>query len=282
MTTSWQLTRTFASEQGDIRWDVLGDGPPVVLLHGTPFSSYVWRDVAAGLARRFTVYVWDLAGYGASDKRDGQDVSLAAQTRIFAALLDHWGLDDPFVVAHDFGGAVALRTLLLERRRYAALVLADAVSVAPWGTGFFRLASEHAEVLARLPDPVHDGLVRGYATWAAHREPAREVIDALAAPWAGAGGKAALYRQIVQNDQRYTDEIQPRYGEIDVPTLILWGEEDAWLPVAQARELHGLIPGSRLRTIAGAGHLVQLDAPTQVTAEIVAFLSDPDLATPTG
>lgn len=269
----WTLTRTFASEQGSIRWDVLGVGPPVVLLHGTPFSSYVWRDVAHALSTRFTVYVWDLAGYGQSEQRDGQDVSLAAQGRVFAALLDHWGLGEPSVVGHDFGGTVALRTLLLEERSYTALVLVDAVGVGPWGTGFFRVASDHAEVLNRLPDPVHDGLVRGYVSWPMRRRPTPDVVDRLTAPWLGADGRAALYRQIVQNGQRFTDELEPRYGDIAVPTLVLWGEHDQWLPIAQGRELAGLIPGARFHAIPGADHLVQHDAPAAVAVEIAAFLT---------
>lgn len=274
MTRRWVLRHAYASEQGEIRWDVLGDGPPVVLLHGTPFSSYVWRDVAAALARHHTVYVWDLAGYGQSEQREGQDVSIAAQTRIHAALLDHWQLERPHVVAHDIGGAVALRTLLLEGRRYASQVLVDPVAVAPWGTGFFQLASAHADTLAELPDPVHEGMVRGYVGWAANRSLPPEVVDRLVEPWTGAIGKAAFHRQIEQNDQRMTDEVQPRYAEIDVPTLIVWGEEDAWLPLERGVELQGLIPGSQLRTIPRANHLVQHDAPTELTAELVRFLTD--------
>ena len=273
MREDWTLTRTFASEQGSIRWDVLGAGPPVVLVHGTPFSSYVWRDVARALSHRFTVYVWDLAGYGQSEQGADQDVSLAAQGRVFAALLDHWGLAEPSVVGHDFGGTVALRTLLLEQRRYARLVLADAVALAPWGTGFFRLASEHAAVLIQLPDPLHESLVRGYVSWPMRRRPPPEVVDRLAAPWLGAAGKAALYRQIVQNNQRFTDELEPHYRDITVPTLVLWGEQDQWVPVAQGRQLAGLIPGARFRTIAGADHLVQHDAPAAVAVEIAAFLT---------
>ena len=269
----WTLTRTFGTEQGEIAWDVLGDGgAPVVLIHGTPFSSYIWREVAPALAQHFRVFVWDLAGYGASAKHYGQDVSLAAQGRILAALLDHWGLDRPHLVGHDFGGTVALRALLLEGRRADRLVLADAVAVAPWGTGFFRLVKEHADVLAQLPDPVHDGMVRGYVSWPSYRPLDLGTIDALAAPWCGAQGRAALYRQIIQNDQHLTDEIQHRYGEIDVPTLILWGEEDNWLPPEQAHQLHGLIPGSKLRLLPGAGHLVQFDAPATLTIELAAFL----------
>lgn len=268
----WQLDHRFDSEQGEIRWARLGGGPPVVLVHGTPFSSYVWCDVAEALAARFTVYVWDLAGFGASEQREGQDVSIAAQARILAALLDHWGLDEPDVVGHDIGGGTVLRTHLLEGRGFRRLVLADAVAVRPWGTGFFQLAKEQHEVLAALPGPVHRGLVEGYVRWAMHRDPAPGAVEALAAPWLGDVGTAALYRQIVQNGQHLTDEVQDRYGEIDIPTLILWGEEDRWLPVSQGEELQQTIPGSRLRTIPGAGHLVQLDAPATVAVEIAGFL----------
>ena len=90
----WVLDRTYRSACGEVRWAVLGaaDAPPVVLLHGTPFSSYVWRAFARGLADRWRVFVWDMPGYGASEKSAGQDVSLAAQGRVFSELLDHWGL----------------------------------------------------------------------------------------------------------------------------------------------------------------------------------------------
>ena len=89
----------------------------------------------------------------------------------------------------------------------------------------------------------------------------------------GVQGKAALYRQIVQNDQRFTDELRDRYRDIAVPTLVLWGEHDRWIPLAQGRELAGLIPGAELRVIPGADHLVQHDAPAAVAVDIAAFLS---------
>lgn len=271
--TSWQLSETFASIQGTIRWTALGAGDPVVLLHGTPFSSYVWRDVAEALASQFRIYVWDMAGYGTSDKFEGQDVSLAEQARVFAAFLDHLGLDAPAVVGHDFGGTVALRTLLIERRAYRRLVLVDPVALRPWGTGFYQLAKEHSDVLRRLPAPVHDGLVRGYVTWAAHRPVPNEVADRLVAPWTDEEGRAALYRQIIANDQQATDDIQDRYGEINVATKIIWGEHDAWLPLTQAHELQRAIPGAQLVVLPDAGHLVQHDQPRALTDAIADFLA---------
>src|SRR5690606_32031216 len=88
----------------------------------------------------------------------------------------------------------------------------------------------------------------------------------------GEPGQGAFYRQIAQADQRHTDEIEPRYRDIDLPVLVCWGEEDTWLPVAQARELVKRIPGARLRLLPGAGHLVQEDAPAQLTGVLLRFL----------
>src|SRR5919199_3057070 len=135
----WALHERFATDEGDIAWDLLGEGPPVVLVHGTPWSSWVWRRVAAALSERFTVYTFDLLGFGASDKRPGQDVSLAAHGARFAALLDTWRLERPAVVAHDIGGAIALRAHLLHGRAVASLALVDVVALGSWGTPFYRL-----------------------------------------------------------------------------------------------------------------------------------------------
>ena len=86
-----------------VRWSRRGSGPPVVFCHGTPWSSALWARIADALSADFTVYLWDMTGYGASTMADGQDVSLAAQGALFAELLGHWDLADPHVVAHDYG-----------------------------------------------------------------------------------------------------------------------------------------------------------------------------------
>ncbi|MGX1402775.1 pimeloyl-ACP methyl ester carboxylesterase [Streptomyces ambofaciens] len=65
--------------------------------------------------------------------------------------------------------------------------------------------------------------------------------------------------------------MQDRYAGIDLPTLICWGEEDAWIPVAKGRELAALVPGARWEPIAHAGHLVQEDAPAELTAALLGF-----------
>ncbi|MFD3440704.1 alpha/beta fold hydrolase [Streptomyces sp. NPDC058685] len=276
--SDWQLTETFRSTSGDVRWDRLGQSgrQPVVLLHGTPFSSYVWRAVARSLARRHEVFVWDMPGYGASEKSAGQDVSLAAQGRVFTELLAHWGLEEPLVVAHDFGGAVSLRAHLLHGARYRALALVDPVALAPWGSPFFRLVGEHSDVFERLPPALHHALVREYVSSASSPGLHPAVLDRLVEPWLGDLGQPAFYRQIAQADQLYTDEVQDRYAGIGVPTLVCWGHDDTWIPMAKGQELAARIPGARFEPIAGAGHLVQEDAPAELTAALIDFLSRAD------
>ncbi|MEV0258947.1 alpha/beta fold hydrolase [Streptomyces sp. NPDC050732] len=272
----WVLDQTFEGPTGTVRWAALGpaDAPPVVLVHGTPFSSYVWRDVARALAGGHRVYVWDLPGYGASEMRAGQDVSLAAQGRVLTALLGHWGLDRPAVVAHDFGGCVALRAHLLHGARYGRLALVDPVALPPWGSPTYRLLGANADVFTQLPPALHRALVRGYVSSASARGLRPAVLDRLVEPWCTGEGQAAFYRQIEQNDQRFTDEIQGRYGELRLPVLICWGAGDTWIPAAKGEELAKLVPGSRLRLIEGAGHLVQEDAPAELTGELTRFLSE--------
>lgn len=269
---TWEPSERYETSHGTVRWQSWGTGDPVVFLHGTPFSSYVWRDIAAGLGSRHRVFVWDMPGYGRSEMRQGQDVSLAAQQSVFTGLLHHWELENPTVVAHDFGGAVALRSAVLDRLHYRRLVLLDAVSLRPWGSEFFRLVREHSEVFAALPAHLHEALVRSYISTASHTGPRAAVLDALVEPWLGPIGQQAFYRQISHADERHTREVEDRYGELGFPVLIGWGSEDRWLPPEHARRLAKLIPHARLRWIEQAGHLVQEDAPGRLTGILGEFL----------
>ena len=256
-----------------VRWQVAGEGPPVVLCHGTPWSSALWDPLATELAKTWRVYCWDMLGYGQSAKTPNDDVSIAAQAALFDALLNHWNLASPQIVAHDIGGAVALRTHLLHHRAYRSLTLVDVVALAPWGSDFFRLVHDHPEVFEQLPADLHVALLRAYIRGASHRTLSDSQLDELSDPWLGADGQAAFYRQIAQADQRHTDEIEALYPTVRIPTQIVWGAQDPWIPVDRGRRLSGLIPGSRLKVIEHAGHLLQLEAPHELAITVRDFLS---------
>jgi len=256
-----------------IAWKSIGEGPPLVFCHGTPWSSTLWAPFADALARDFTVYLWDMPGYGMSSKEPHHNVDLGVQGEAFSSLLSHWELDRPHVVAHDYGGAVSLRAHLLHGHEFASLCLVDVVALRPWGSPFFTLVKENADVFAQLPAAVHRGALDAYIAGASHRGLSPETAEMLAAPWTGVEGKTAFYRQIAQADERYTDELEPRLHNVGAPTHIIWGEDDTWIPADRAQRLHTSIPGSSLTTVPTAGHLIQLDAPVALMADLQRWLS---------
>ncbi len=87
---SLELPHRSRTSRGEIAFGVLGDGPPVVLVHGTPSRALVWRRVAERLRERHTVFVFDLLGFGDSERRVDQDVSLRAHGEVLAELVQGW------------------------------------------------------------------------------------------------------------------------------------------------------------------------------------------------
>jgi pimeloyl-ACP methyl ester carboxylesterase len=264
-----ELPNTSTIGGNAVRWGTCGEGPALVAIHGTPFSSQVWRRIAPQLADQRTVYFFDLVGYGQSEMRDGQDVSLGVQNRVLAALFEEWGLDRPDMLAHDFGGATALRAYYLNGLRYATLTIFDAVSLAPWGSPFVRHVRQHEPVFAGMPGYMHRALLEAYLRTAAHNPLSEEAIEVYSAPWLGPVGQAAFYRQIAQMDQRFTDEVQGLYGAMDCPVTVLWGEEDDWIPVATGEALAALVSNGPCVRVPNAGHLVQEDRPEAIVAAVL-------------
>ena len=214
-----------------------------------------------------------MVGYGNSAKGEA-DVSLGIQNSVFDALRDHWELDVPIVFGHDFGGAVALRTRLLNDRRYAALILMDAVAVRPWGSPFFRHVQRHEAAFAGVAAYMHEAMVRSYVKTAAHQKIGPDVLDHIIAPWLGPEGQPPFYRQIAQSSQLYTDEVQDRYQKIDDPTVVLWGEQDSWIPIDRGLELAAALGNARFESIPDAGHLVIEERPDELWSHIQRFLSE--------
>jgi pimeloyl-ACP methyl ester carboxylesterase len=263
----------FASSQGRIRYDLRGEGSPVVLVHGTPSSSFVWQKVWPSLSARWQVLTYDLAGYGTSEQCEGQDVRLRAQAHVLAELIAHLGLERPHLVGHDFGAATVLGGHLVEQKPAASLTIIDGVALNPWGTPYSLLVRDNVGVFQALPAYVHEAMLAAHLRSAVSRMLDDATLRALIAPWTGEAGQAAYYRQIAQYDHEFTGLLETRYPEIKVPTQILWGAEDRWIAPETAQRLQALIPGARLSYLPDAGHFAMLDTPNAVAERIVAFLA---------
>lgn len=245
----------------------------IVLCHGTPWSSRIWADVAREMSRDHRVFLWDMPGYGDSEMGPTVMTDLATQAARLASLVRGWGLERPHVVAHDIGGAVALGAHLLHRVDFADLFLWDIVTLDPWGSPFFRLVAQHADVFSRLPANLHSALVKEYIAGAGRLS--TQQVEALASPWSGLIGQAAFYRQIAALDAADTRAVEQELGAVRCPTRIGWGREDPWIPLGQAYELQSRLPDRpEVVVLDGSGHLTPWEEPDAVIAALRAWLAE--------
>ncbi len=252
----------------------------VVLIHGTPSSSFIWRNIVPVLTKAgYRAHVYDLLGYGASERpRDpAVDTSVSGQVPVLLGLMDLWGLGSAHIVAHDIGGGVAQRLAMLHRERVRSLVLLDCVSFDSWPSERTRQQMRHGmdRLIAASPELHRDH----FRTWllstvqdkkAMIADPLDHYLDIITGPV----GQASFFQhQVAHYDPRHTDELTGRLHELSkLPVRLIWGERDAWQRLEWARRLHAAIPGSELRIVPDAGHFVMEDAPGIVAALLTEFL----------
>ena len=260
---------------------VHGEGEPVVLIHGTPSSSYIWRDVLPTLVGAgYQVHVYDLLGYGLSERPQSQDIdtSVTGQVAIFEGMLNVWGLEDLHIVAHDIGGGIAQRFAIQSLERMRSLTMLDVVSYDSWPS-------------KRTKEQMQAGLEKLIkADDADHREHFRDWLnstvqnkDRLAATSmetyldfiSGPVGQASFFQhQVVHYDPIHTQEVAPRYAQLgQKPVQLIWGADDAWQVTDWAHRLNKAIPGSTLHIIENCGHFAMEDQPEQVSSLLIDFLN---------
>lgn len=248
--------------EGIVNVGTIGQGPDLILIHGTPWSSYSWRKVIAAFSGTHRVLFFDLLGFGGSRKSVAQDVGLAVQARVLKQLVQRFEIHSPVIVGHDIGGGIALRAHVLENVECRRMVLIDPVILKPWGSPFFSHVKRHATAFWEMPDVIHEAIIRRYIQTALITPLPQEIMDKLVEPWLGADGKAGFYQQIRCANEEDTEEVVAQLGTITRPVHILWGDQDPWVPVDRAEKLRDRIPGSEVTLLPGVGHLVQEEAPS--------------------
>ncbi len=263
------LDNYFEFEGQTVAWGSIGTGDPVVMIHGFPWSSQSWRKIAPWLAKNKSIYYFDMIGCGKSEKRDNQKVSPDVQNNLLSALIEHWNLDMPEVIAHDFGGLAALRGYYVNGLRYRKLTLIDVVAVLPSGSPFYKHVRNHEVAFAGLPEYAHDALFNAYIQNASEKSIDIDTANMYAAPWQGGTGQAAFYRQIAQSDSKYISEIQSQYGPMANKVNIIWAENDTFIPINQGEELAKLVSANSFTKVPKAGHIIQEDAPEAVLGALL-------------
>jgi pimeloyl-ACP methyl ester carboxylesterase len=228
-----------------VHYEVAGQGPAVVLIHGLSGSGRWWVYNVPVLAERYRVYNVDVVGFGRSR---GQRLVLQEAGNWLAEWLQVTGIAQAHLVGHSMGGYIAAEVAALAPETVRRLVLVDAL-VLPMGPGLVRHALDLARAarymsLRFLPVLVGDVLRAGPRTmWQA----TREVLSA---------------------------DLSSRLGEVQAETLVIWGEHDTPLDPQLGRELEGQLPHARFVCVKGAGHNPMWDRPQRFNELLLDFLED--------
>ena len=271
------LEPRFQTLDGDglrIRYVRTGIGPHVVLIHGFGSSIWTWKDVIPDLARDHDVVALDLPGFGASDQP--RDLSFASLPRSVLGVMDALGIPRATLVGNSLGGATSVDVAVHHPERVLSLVLVDSAgyNLAAGDRPFFvRLAGSRAgPLLERLP--LRRFLVRRALAQVFH-DPAlvtAERVEEYLAPIARPGALAAL-RSLNASGDGVAALFAARVGDVAVPTLIVWGSDDRWIPLEQGRRFEAAIRGSRLLVIPECGHMPQEERPAELLAAVRRFLA---------
>jgi pimeloyl-ACP methyl ester carboxylesterase len=217
----------------DIHYKCLGEGPPVILLHGHGNDWHEWQENVPHIALSYRVYALDTPGFGMSQSAD-LPLSLPWSVAFLADFMDTLEILQASLIGHSLGGLVSVAFALSFPDRVLKLALVDSA-------GFGEM-----DIKARLYLPI----LRG--------------VEKLI-------GKKRYPRITHMSRQDYSSFLK-QLPALKVDTLIIWGQNDRYLAVTQAESAHLLITNSELRVFPGCGHAPQKESPEEFNHLISEFL----------
>jgi pimeloyl-ACP methyl ester carboxylesterase len=257
----------------------MGQGSPVLLIHGFGASTYTWRRIAPELARSHRVIAVDLKGFGQSDKPFDERYSVFDQAELLTQLIEEHDLRNLTVVGHSYGGGIALLLALQAndrlKGRIAKLALLDTIAYPQNMPVFFRMLNTPfvSHLGVRMVPPAAQVRVALQIAYFDNSKIEDSEVEVYAAPLRTAAGKHAIIhsaRQIVPED---LEEIAERYKSITLPTLILWCDHDRIVPLDVGLKLRRTLPNSTLRLVENCGHMPQEEQPEQTLKLLKDFLA---------
>jgi pimeloyl-ACP methyl ester carboxylesterase len=256
-----------------IRYNVIGGGPPVLLVHGWLSSSRVWDQLAGRLAQRFTVYTLDLSGFGESDKPlSGYGVRNGS--RLLYAFCAHFGLTRANVVGHDLGGAMAVKLAADHPDVVGRLVIVSApadedqidVPTMLW-LATLPVVGPIFYAWGRVARPVRRAWMRPFV--ADSDDLTEEVVDD-----AGRSTPAAVSRTLsIARREISRGRLARQARIIKIPILVVAGEEDQIVDPQSVGVWAGGVDKAEICLIDECGHLPMIERTAEFNAQILAFLT---------
>lgn len=252
-----------------------GQELPLLLLHGFGAWSYSWRRVLRPLAGRRRACALDLPGFGLSEKSGGGDYSVRAQVGCVHEYLDALGWERAVLVGNSYGGEVAWRFALHHPQRVAALVLiaASAYITGPPPLGRRLLRLPAATLVARLLVGNARFFRRALrdACYAPEAMVTPALVEGYCLPLQTPAAMPAFLAMLRTLDVGAEAD---RTCQVRVPSLLIWGDRDPWVPLDHGQRLAREIPGARLVVLPQTGHVPQEERPEETYQAIEEFLRE--------
>ena len=263
----------------ELHHKIYGSGDPVLCIHGFGASLFSWRNFVTPLSQNYQLILIDLKGSGDSPKPPDSHYSTKDHADLIYKFILDQDLRNLTLVGNSLGGALSLllSLMLLEEQpgRLRSLVLIDAGAYKEYIPGYVKLIGVPiigAAAIYLVPAKCAAKSILKLAYY----DPAKitkEQIDAYAAPIASPGGKHALLETGKQIIPPNIDELVAKYKDINVPTLIIWGQQDKIIDPIVGKLLDQAIPNSTLKWIDQCGHVPQEEKPEETVPLVLDFLA---------
>ncbi len=263
--------RTFMTNDGEkLSYSAGGNeqGPPIVLIHGFPFSSAMWKSQVEVLKRDFRVVTYDMRGFGKSQTKHGP-FTMELLVDDLIQLLDHEKISKATVVGFSMGGFLTLRAIERNPARFRALVLANTRSAADSNESKVRRTDALKTIKSKGLAAFADGFLKSAvspATLQGKPELMKTLKGMVTTTNTVSGVSEGLFALMSRTDTTESLSL------IKVPTLILVGLDDAVTPIANAKVLHDAIAGSKMEVIPEAGHMSPIENPEAFNQNLMRFL----------
>ena len=253
----------------------MGQGSPLLLVHGITTHSFIWQALAPMLARHHDVVMVDLLGCGDSDKPLDVPYSITAHVARLEGFTQALGLGPFAIIGHDIGGGIAQRFAVDHPERLTHVAVLNGVAYDFWPVQpiiAMRTPIIRQMAMATLDFGALELIVKRGVFHKDRVTP--ELMERFWLPMRSREGRKAFLHFAASLDNRDLTSISEALHRTGLPFLILRGTEDVYLSAEIAHTLHRNIPGSRLVEIPEAGHFFQVDQPERLVAELTAFLGD--------
>jgi pimeloyl-ACP methyl ester carboxylesterase len=247
------------------------DTPTLILLHGFGASLHTWEPWARALSSEYRVIRFDMPGAGLSAPDPNSDYSDARSMRVLIAVMDHFGIAKASLIGNSMGGKIAWKFAVAFPDRVDKLVLVSPDGFAAPGEEYGKRQSVPSMVkLMRytLPKPLLKMNLDP-----AYGDPAKltdNIVTRYHDLLLGSGNRDAM---IARMEQTELVQPEPLLRSIKAPTLLLWGQKDAMIPLANADDYVKALTDCKLVVLSGVGHLPQEEAPETSLVPVKEFLT---------